>query len=77
MIIPLIPTKKYIDELRDYAGLSDKQIGEAAGLSRWSIWRLRVGKHKSTELEHGIKISNLHAQIFNNKNNKKEEKANG
>lgn len=67
MIIPIIPTKKYIDELRDDAGLSDSEIAHHVNMDRSNVWKLRNGKHKTVSLEHGIAIANLHATIFKNK----------
>lgn len=64
MIIPIIPTKKYIDELREKAKLSDDEIAREVGLTRTTVWRLRQGKHKTTATEHGIRIANLHALVF-------------
>lgn len=64
MIIPIIPAKQYIEELREYAGMSDHDIAREAGLDRTTIWRLRHGKHKTTSHEPGIKIANLHARLF-------------
>ena len=67
MIIPIIPTKKYIDELRTEAGLSDSEIARMVGMHRSNIWKLRNGRHKTVELDHGIAIANLHAAVFKNK----------
>lgn len=77
MMIPNIPAKKYLDDLRSNAGLTDRDIAEAVGLCRTSIYRLRIGKHKTTAHEAGIKIANLHAVVFKNNNKKKQERMNG
>ena len=77
MIIPIIPPKKYIDELREIAGLSDAEIAEAAGLTRTTIWRLRHGKHKTTSAEPGIRIANLHSMVFKKKASAERRAGNG
>jgi len=72
MIIPIIPTQQYINDLRDDGGLSDGDIAKAVGLTRTTIWRLRTGKHHTTATEYGIRIANLHSLVF-----KQKRKANG
>lgn len=67
MIIPIIPAKKYIEELRNEAGLSDSEIAHHVGMDRSGVWKLRNHKHKTVSLEHGIAIANLHAAVFKNK----------
>jgi hypothetical protein len=55
--------KLWLDDLCEY-GLSRGEIAETVGLSRVSIWRLRNGLHKSTQIEHGLRIAGLHAKVF-------------
>lgn len=69
MITPL-PSKKYLNDLKEIAGLSDSYIGDEIGMSRISVWRLRTGKHKSTSYEFGVKIANLHARVFRKRKRK-------
>lgn len=64
MTISILPPKQYIDDLRKKAKFSDQKIGESVGMSRTSIWRLRKGRHKTTDIENGVKIANLHAEVF-------------
>lgn len=66
MTISILPPKLYIDELRKKANLSDQAIGESVGLSRTSVWRLRMGIHGTTGLEHGVRLANLYAKVFQN-----------
>jgi hypothetical protein len=55
--------KHWLDDLCEY-GLSRGEIAEIVGLPRVSIWRLRNGRHKSTQIEHGLRIAGLHAKVF-------------
>lgn len=60
-------TRRHIYELCAYGGISKGEIAKRVGLSRVSIWRIQNGKHKTTKFEHGVRIANLHAMIFQNK----------
>lgn len=64
MIIPIIPIKKYLDDLYSDAGLSHDEIAKAVGLHRTTIWKLRAGIHRGTDSEYGVRIANLHSQVF-------------
>jgi DNA-binding Xre family transcriptional regulator len=63
MEISPINVQKLLTELW-LSGLSDEKIAQAIGTTCATVNRLRHGKHRSTGLERGVKIANLHAHRF-------------
>jgi hypothetical protein len=58
--------KTMITEIHE-TGLSEKKIGDLIGLDQATTHRLRVGTHKSTNFESGLKIVALHKKIVKDK----------
>ena len=67
MNTPTIPLKQYLDELHVNGDLSDQEIAKSVGLTRTTVWRLRNGKHSTTNDKSDIKIRNLHARTIKRK----------
>ena len=67
MNTPTIPLKQYLDELSTNGGLSNQEIAKLVGLTRTTVWRLRNGKHSTTNDKAEMKIKNLYARTFRQK----------
>jgi len=59
-----IDVKKLLTDLWANAGLSDAKIGKEIDAPAATITRLRTGVHKTTDINRGILIANLHAKFF-------------
>lgn len=64
----MIPLKINVQVLLTDLGaqMSDAKIGLEVQAPAQTIGRLRRGKHKSTDLERGIRIARFHARVFGN-----------
>lgn len=63
MNIEPIDIRKLLTELW-LSGLSDEKIARAIGTTGATINRLRLGQHRSTNIDRATKIANFHERYF-------------